>query len=311
MKAKRHYIRSLLLAAVTAFAGAMPGKGGAGVETRITRIPADAFLCEGRAFVVAGAVGIGMTSLDGVTWVPKAVTVTTNWRSHCRGNGVFVGIDHGGSLQKSSDGTEWTARDARVAFALHRVAYGSGRFVAVGNEGALVTSDDGITWTAQDSGTDERLRGVAYGNATFVVVGYAGTVLVSYEGTHWKRRPAPTDVRLLDVAFGNGMFVAVGWHGWIMTSPDGLRWRRIRSGTMSHLWRAAFGWDTVLEGGAPVGSVKSSCTHGIVALPPDALIKHYSSKHDEFGEADGTTKLPMSNEINIGPPGLNSRKIHT
>ena len=264
MKAQTNLIprQSLPLAVVVALACTIPGKSAVHLETGVDRIPDEASVREDRGFLVAGDGGMGMASLDGVTWIPKTVTVTTNWRSQCRGNDVLVRVGHDGSLLTSSDGTNWTARDARVPFALHRVAYGSGRFVAVGNEGAVVSSDDAIAWTPQDSGTDERLRGVAYGNGLFVAVGYAGTILVSRDGTNWKQRRSPTDVRLLDVAFGNATFVAVGWHGWILTSTDGLRWRRIRSGTLSHLGRVAFGGDSILERTA----TRSPCRSGLKSI---------------------------------------------
>ena len=313
MKAQTNLIpnQSLPLAVVVALACAIPGKSAAHLETGIDRIPDNASVREGRSFLVAGDGGMGLTSFDGVTWIPKAVLVTTNWRSQCQGKDVLVRVGHDGALLTSSDGTHWTARDVRVPFALHRVTYGGGRFVAVGNEGAVVSSDDAITWTPQDSGTDERLRGVAYGNGLFVAVGYAGTILISRDGTSWKRRRSPTDVRLLDVAFGNGTFVAVGWHGWILTSNNGLQWRRIRSGTLSHLGRVAFGGNSILERTATRSPCRSGlrsiegfwCAHlaaGRILFPGYPI-----PALNKFGKANSITKLPTHIET-TRPPGLNT-----
>jgi hypothetical protein len=307
MKVKLHFIWNLP-AIVAALACGMPGQVAAGVGTKGARIPADASLCRCRAFLVAGAGGVGMTSLDGVSWVPKSVLVTTNWRSQCRGKDMLVRVGHDGSLRTSSDLTNWTARESRVPFALHRVAYGSERFVAVGNEGAVVSSDDAIMWTPQDSGTDERLRGVAYGNGLFVAVGYAGTILVSRDGTNWKRRRSPTDVRLLDVAFGNGTFVAVGWHGWILTSPDGSRWRRIRSGTESHLYRVVFRGDLIVERTA----TRLPCRSGLKLIQGNRCSRLAASRLlvpgrsitplNRFEEANSTTQFLIRNEPTPGRP---------
>jgi hypothetical protein len=72
MKVKRHFVwnGSLLRAVVVALACAMSEKATASAEAGVAGIPVDASLCERRAFVVAGTDGVGITSLDEVTWIP-------------------------------------------------------------------------------------------------------------------------------------------------------------------------------------------------------------------------------------------------
>jgi hypothetical protein len=188
-------------------------------------------------FLIAGTSELGFASLDGTRWTVTSVTSFTDWRSHCRGNGISVRVGRDGQIRTSSNGTNWTVRPAGVPFDLHRVTFGKGRFVAVGNEGALVTSEDGIVWTSRDSGTDERLRGAAFGDGRFVVVGYGGTILTSRDGRRWRARRSGTTARLQDAAYGNGTFVVVGWHGVILTSPTGLVWTPRNAGTTQHLLR--------------------------------------------------------------------------
>src|SRR4030095_15025351 len=107
MKVPRKFIRdrSTLLAVAIGFASAMAARYAVSGDARTARVPFDSSVEERRAFVVAGAGGVGMTSVDGVDWTPRSVTVATNWQSQCRGKGISVRISHDGQIWKSSNDT--------------------------------------------------------------------------------------------------------------------------------------------------------------------------------------------------------------
>src|ERR1051326_7500045 len=71
----------------------------------------------GAVFRVHGECGLGLSSADGVTWLPHPAGGLSSWRSSAAGNGLTVAIDHHGQIQSSVDGVNWIVRDGATASA--------------------------------------------------------------------------------------------------------------------------------------------------------------------------------------------------
>ena len=81
-------------------------------------------------------------SLAGYTWTQRTSGFdTTNIRSVCYGQGMFVAVGVDGKLATSTDGITWTQRTSNFGTTtIYGVCYGQGMFVAVGDSGKLATS---------------------------------------------------------------------------------------------------------------------------------------------------------------------------
>lgn len=150
------------------------------------------------------------------------------------GNGVFVAVGHGGTIQTSTTGLDWNAVGRPTTAALNRVAFANGLFVAVGKRGVIFTSPDGSAWTERQSGTGTNLLSIVYGNSIFLAGGAGGTVLRSGNGIDWSVSSTGYTNDLDWSAYGNGMFLlptpppaGPSWSwppGKILVSSNGQDW---------------------------------------------------------------------------------------
>lgn len=198
----------------------------------------------GSVFVAAGDSGVMYSSTDGISWTLLSSLVTTklNAVSYYGGNYLVAGA--GGVILRSLDATvTWPQQTSGTTNDLYAISnYGSAGFVATGASGTIIHSGDGITWTsAKTSNPASNLYSVTYGNNMYVAVGAAGALLSSTDGVTWNPLTPTTPISLITLrsiayappatgTIGTGTFVAVGSGGTIVTSADGgTTWTPISS----------------------------------------------------------------------------------
>ncbi len=155
------------------------------------------------------------------------------------GNGIFVAVGNGGSVETSSDGILWTRRNSGSAVTLNRVRFGNGLFVVAGNGGTILTSPDGTNWTTRNSGTTKTLFGIHYAKGAFFMTGDE-TILKSVDGITWTAPGIPPAQFMLDITYGNGLFVVACFSGAILTSADGTAWAPASSPAPGFLYSVIF-----------------------------------------------------------------------
>lgn len=187
----------------------------------------------------AGSGSEVVTSPDGATWTPHALSPSSYWDSICWGNGHFVavGCEFGGTAYTatSADGITWSVVSGTYATVskLTGVTWAPALslFVALHKDtGDAVTSADGVTWAfhalaVPHAGWLSNCMCWSPDRALLVAV-KPGNVMTSSNGTTWTPQTGPggncvcwsPDLGLFVAAgdFGNG-------HG-IATSPDGVTW---------------------------------------------------------------------------------------
>jgi hypothetical protein len=218
-------------------------------------------------YVAVGALGVILTSRDGLSWTSQNIGPTTYaFYSVTFGSGIYTAIGASYSISgpftiysptayRSTDGINWTGPySLNLSQRCGAVGFGANLFVAVGVSGGIATSPDGINWTARDSGVSSYpLNSVAYGNGIYLAVGNL-YYSVSPDGTNW------TASRYS----GSGACVAYGDQGFVIanggppvptlfTTPDGTNWTlRAFDGASGAI---AFGAGTyVIAGGSQYAS---------------------------------------------------------
>jgi hypothetical protein len=143
-------------------------------------------------FVVAASQQV-FTSTDATNWAPAHPAISSVFYDVTWGDGKFVLIGSGASIQASVDGVTWQEGRGRPTDDLSSLAYGNGRFVAVGRDGLSVTSVDGFHWSSHPSGTIECFFKVAYGNGIFLAITRSSNLLSSTDGVSWVLRARGTN----------------------------------------------------------------------------------------------------------------------
>ncbi len=93
-------------------------------------------------------------------------------------NGTYlVAVGAGGVGVRSVDGITWETVTTGVAVNLNDIASASNVFLAVGDAGTLLSSQDSAVWEAIPSGTVENLWGVTIDSAVYYAVGDNDTVI--------------------------------------------------------------------------------------------------------------------------------------
>lgn len=188
-------------------------------------------------WVVVGAFsGIIMISYNGIDWI----NITTDFEemsihSITYGNGMFVGVGHGGAFIHSYSGLSWTM-NTMGNNDWQSVTYGNGMFVAVANglpiNGRIATSTNGTSWAIRTTTIPISFKSIIYANSMFVAGGQETStttnpiIATSTNGTTWTTISNPNgSVGMVhSIAYGGGKFVAqVGVAG-IITSTNGTTW---------------------------------------------------------------------------------------
>ena len=144
------------------------------------------------SFLVTGAGGTLLTSLNGSTWSP----LVSNTASTLRGavfnpnplvTNHYVAVGDAGTIVASADSVSWnpippSAITPPLTQDLRGVTVGgatASRFLAVGQGGAVAFSDDGLNWSSASAGSSNNLAGVVYSPGMYLAVGDAGANAVS------------------------------------------------------------------------------------------------------------------------------------
>lgn len=170
-----------------------------------------------------------MSSVDGLNWTDKAVSVT-GFLNDISWNGkqfLAVGKNEDGSLIISSeDGTNWVQRSMSYKEELTSICYYDNTYFVSGNDGSIYKSADGVNWSI--SFNDPRLNIVNITNikdgiaASSGIKGSEGTeVLLSKDGINWDVL-MKEDIRYLK--YLNGILFGIGEVGNINASLDGIYW---------------------------------------------------------------------------------------
>jgi hypothetical protein len=176
----------------------------------------------GNLYVVCGANGTILTSLDGNIWLPQLPPPSGNAYlssvAACPGGLVITGDR--GTILTSPNGLLWTQRASGTTNWIYRVRYLNGQLVAVGENGVILTSaDNGANWTTRTSMTTKWLNGVDYVGGVYVAVGNQGAVVLSTNAVAWTNIGTITQKSLYGVAGNNGQVVMAGIEGVALRSP--------------------------------------------------------------------------------------------
>ncbi len=175
-------------------------------------------------YVVSGAYGTILTSVDGTNWTVRTTPTTKFLSGLTEWPGGLVASGDDGAIITSADGARWTLRASGTTNWLYRVRYLNGILVAVGQNGTLLTSTNGSDWTSRNSGTAYWLNDVTFVDDTWFVVGTFGTVLTSTNLNDWENRGTLTKNKsLYGVATDSKQLATVGVEGVILRSqiiPD-------------------------------------------------------------------------------------------
>ena len=153
-------------------------------------------------------------SEDGLTWMGRAVAMSSSLSDVVWSNGQFIAVGEGGKVLTSLDGVTWTVRSSLLQN-LHGIAAGEGRLIVVGETG-IATSMDGLVWT--DRLAASGLKAVVWNGIQFVATMAAGTIYTSSDGIDWLMRPVADAESLNAIAWNDGRFVTVGNGGAILTA---------------------------------------------------------------------------------------------
>ena len=207
--------------------------------------------------------GLTVESLAAVTW----------------GNDQYLVVGAGGTVLTSLDGMAWETQESKVKTDLEDVAWTGTEYIVVGKNGAILTGNaDGTVWTEQTSGVDTAitLEGVAVGNGVIVAAGTKGTVITSENaGVDWNlidlsAQGIYTGNDLNDVTWDGTNFGVVGSNSTILSSPDGLDWTEHYPAIGDYALIGATQWDSGLPADPNLTTVGSSGTF-IVSLDNENL----------------------------------------
>jgi hypothetical protein len=183
--------------------------------------------------VVAGDLGIILSTPDGDNWVSRLLGGTNNLALLAYGNGQFVAasdnLDNPGpNIATSGDATNWAWRNVfQEAGTLSCVAFGNGQFVGLeefacgGPCSSVVSSSDGLTWVEHQATSSSPYAyftkpAIAFGSAQFVFAAN-GFLWNSADGSNWVAH-SDFDPTPFGICYGNEHFVSVGEHAAIRES---------------------------------------------------------------------------------------------
>jgi hypothetical protein len=216
---------------------------------------------EKRFVALCNATATAASSVDGITWTPRALPALRNWNAVIYGNGIFLAVagDQNAGAFSINGGTTWasttlpTAGDSTINEWVD-VTYGKNQFVAVANSNNLVAigtySTISGTWTWASSIMDtiadssqQDWVGIAYGNNRYVAISSQGSVSYSFDGYDWYSATMPsqdgsTIMNWKSIKYAQGVFFAIcdtgardiggdpttGPSDYAATSPDGIVW---------------------------------------------------------------------------------------
>jgi photosystem II stability/assembly factor-like uncharacterized protein len=114
-------------------------------------------------YILTGANGRILTSVDGENWTPRNSGTTENITGIAYGNDRWVAVA-GQDILVSTDGINWNVTTTWT-FPMFRIAFAEGRFVAVGDASNIFSSVDGLVWSGgvwHDLPDRAPMRGISY-----------------------------------------------------------------------------------------------------------------------------------------------------
>lgn len=178
-------------------------------------------------YVVVGAGGQIVISLDGQTWNNTDSGTTNTLLGIAYAFGYFVAVGANGTIVISGNGTAWQTININNLVNLTSVSLLNGKLYVTANDGNLWTSTDAINYTQVVTGFTQPLYSIAYGSSTLVAVGKAGTAIYSTDNAvTWSAANTFTGFDLLAVKYQNSAFITTGQNSKTYYSTDGITWER-------------------------------------------------------------------------------------
>jgi photosystem II stability/assembly factor-like uncharacterized protein len=177
----------------------------------------------GNTYVIVGD-GNVITSTNGSDWTTTSTKPTVNRMvAVASGNGVFIGGDFN-DLFRSTDGINWTKIDTLPRYVyLASIVFGLNKFIVVCDSGKIFYSSDGSNWIKCTTPTKKDLNKIIFVNNRFYVIGHDGTLLISDDGIVWIEQPGGSYQYYSSIAYGNGKFIIIGSGGTILSSDNDNR----------------------------------------------------------------------------------------
>ena len=143
--------------------------------------------------------------------------MSSNVRKIAYGNGVFVALGGGGSInippvtQTSVDGINWTLRTCVVNEIIRDLKFLNGQFFACGDSAASFgVSTDGINWILRTSGFGTTaVKSISYGNNLYTLSGLGSQLSTSTDAIVWTSRTSGT-TSVLDLQYYNSLYFGYG-----------------------------------------------------------------------------------------------------
>ncbi|MBK7999168.1 MAG: hypothetical protein IPK15_10765 [Verrucomicrobia bacterium] len=174
----------------------------------------------------------------GVVWSAPARVTTNDLQGVGASSDLFVVTGAGGTILTSVDGSNWVAKVSPTNRFLSGVTAWPGGWVATGDDGAIVTSVDGKSWSVVGAVTTNWLYRVRFAGGRLIAVGQNGTILTSTNATAWSRQTSGTTKWLNDVTFVDGSWFAVGNSGTVLKSTNAVNWSQVGTLTRKNLYGA-------------------------------------------------------------------------
>ncbi len=191
------------------------------------------------------------TSLLGIIWNPVTLSLNTNDLQGIYADETqFIVTGAKGTILSSLDGSNWVQRISPVSTYLSSVTKFPGGYVAVGDAGTVITSENGVIWNSRTPGVTNWIYSVRYANSKLIAVGEGGLILTSSDAITWKRQNSGTTMWLNDAAYVNNNWYIAANSGFMLTSPDTVSWTMRSTATSRSLNALAVDTNQLIAGGA-------------------------------------------------------------
>ena len=171
-------------------------------------------------------------------------------RSMAYGNGIFVAVGSGATIEYSLDsGNSWLSADYVEASSsgstFTGVAYGKGMFACCeysnGSVGRVHKSVDGSNWEFVNE-FDRNIENIIYANGRFILVGSSGLIAFSDDLVTFTYAETGIENNFNSITYGKNKYIAVSNNGDIVYSFDGITWYNSSiEGDTTHYRVASYG----------------------------------------------------------------------
>ena len=187
----------------------------------------------------SNALGLILTSTDGITYTRRTFTPTVQLTNITFGNGYYVVCNAtGGTIHHSTDLVTWTEVALPTTFPCYAITYGGGKFVTGGGSGrSYYATSTPLSWTAAtvfQSGTTIYAisyigtnyfygnAGISYYTADFTT--FTQPYIAILSGTNSTGSVAASPNKLLTT---NTLVPSTNQNTFLRTSTDGITWSAV------------------------------------------------------------------------------------